>query len=76
VCTELDIEPAAFQDIQKLRPTLETKLSEFVNPKVVREMNEKQLVDKLIENVIEPKSKDHPAFIMNHPMLLSPLAKT
>ena len=39
-------------------------------------MNEKQLVDKLIENVIEPKSKDHPAFIMNHPVLLSPLAKT
>jgi lysyl-tRNA synthetase class 2 len=39
-------------------------------------LNDKQLIDKLIEKRIEPKSVAHPAFIMNHPMILSPLAKS
>lgn len=38
-------------------------------------MNEKQLFDKLIEHFIEPKCKN-PSFIINHPLLMSPLAKT
>lgn len=38
-------------------------------------MNEKQLIDKLIEHHIESKCLQ-PSFIMNHPMIMSPLAKT
>ena len=38
-------------------------------------MNEKQLMDKLIEGVIEQKCKK-PSYIMNHPRIMSPLAKS
>lgn len=45
-------------------------------PKKYQEgMNEKQLLDKLIEGVIEPKCIQ-PSYIMNHPSVMSPLAKT
>ena len=39
-------------------------------------LNDKQLLDKLIEEHIEPQSHTHPAFIMNHPLIMSPLAKS
>ena len=38
-------------------------------------LNHKQLIDALIENIIEVKC-DKPSFIMNHPIIMSPLAKT
>ena len=37
--------------------------------------NEKQMIDFLIEERIESKC-DKPSFIINHPMLMSPLAKS
>ena len=41
-------------------------------------MNDKQLFDKLIENRIEKKSLEtnKPCFIKDHPLLMSPLAKS
>lgn len=38
-------------------------------------MNNKQLIDALIENIIEVKCIK-PSFIMNQPIIMSPLAKT
>jgi lysyl-tRNA synthetase class 2 len=37
--------------------------------------NTKKKLDRLIEHIIEPKSENKPLFIINHPVLLSPLAK-
>lgn len=37
-------------------------------------MSEKQLIDKLIEGIIEPKCVQ-PSYIVNHPYFMSPLAK-
>ena len=42
----------------------------------VIDLNDKQLFDKLIESRIESKSGATPCFIMNHPMIMSPLAKS
>ncbi len=36
----------------------------------------KKKIDKMIEHIIEPNSRDNPSFIINHPTLLSPLAKS
>jgi len=36
--------------------------------------SEKQVIDKLIERFIEPRC-EQPSFIVNHPLVLSPLAK-
>ena len=44
--------------------------------KLIEEYNEKQLFDKLIESRIESKCGETPAFIMNHPLIMSPLAKS
>lgn len=38
-------------------------------------LNEKQLIDKLIEAKIESKCMQ-PSFIINHPLIMSPLAKS
>lgn len=38
-------------------------------------LNEKQLIDKLIEHKIESQC-EQPSFIMNHPLIMSPLAKS
>jgi lysyl-tRNA synthetase class 2 len=40
-----------------------------------KKLSLKKKIDKLIESIIEPKCKDQPSFIMNHPTILSPLAK-
>jgi len=39
-------------------------------------LNIKKKIEKLIENIIEPKCKEKPSFIINHPTILSPLAKS
>ena len=69
--TELGIEAAELNSIDQLRPKLRQKLKIDSAG-----FNDKQLFDKLIETLIEPKSKAHPAFIMNHPLIMSPLAKS
>ena len=53
---------------------LEGMLHSAFPKKYQESMNEKQLLDKLIESVIEPKCVQ-PSFIMNHPIFMSPLAK-
>lgn len=73
--SELGLEPKELGDMDKLRPHLQQMLKPYL-PKVYMTLNDKQLIDKLIENKIEQKSKQHPAFIMGHPLLLSPLAKS
>ena len=44
----------------------------------VSDLNDRQLFDKLIETRIESKciKTTKPCFIMNHPLLMSPLAKS
>lgn len=39
------------------------------------QLNEKQLIDKMIEHKIESRCIQ-PSFIMNHPLVMSPLAKS
>jgi lysyl-tRNA synthetase, class II len=41
-----------------------------------KKLSLKKKIDKLIELIIEPKCKDQPSFIINHPTILSPLAKS
>jgi lysyl-tRNA synthetase class 2 len=41
-----------------------------------KKLSIKKKIDRLIEYIIEPKCKDSPSFIMNHPTILSPLAKS
>jgi lysyl-tRNA synthetase class 2 len=41
-----------------------------------KDLTTKKKLEKLIENIIEPKSEKMPTFIINHPTLLSPLAKS
>ena len=69
--TELGIEATELNSMDQLRPKLKQKLKMDSAG-----LNDKQLFDKLIETYIEPKSKAHPAFIMNHPLIMSPLAKS
>jgi len=71
VLTELGIEAAELSSMDQLRPKLRQKLKMDSAG-----LNDKQLFDRLIETLIEPKSKSHPAFIMNHPLIMSPLAKS
>jgi lysyl-tRNA synthetase, class II len=73
--SELGLDPKDLADMDVLRPKLREMLYPHM-PKQTDFFNDKQLIDKLIEHKIEPKSLDHPAFIMNHPLLLSPLAKS
>ena len=48
----------------------------IVDSDLVRSLNDKQLLDKLIESKIESKAHATPCFIMNHPLIMSPLAKS
>ncbi len=73
--TELELEAKELANMDVLRPKLREMLRPYL-PKQVDFFNDKQLFDKLIENKIERKSAQHPAFIMNHPLILSPLAKS
>ncbi|CAI2365838.1 unnamed protein product [Moneuplotes crassus] len=58
-----------------LRLKLEGLLYEAFPNKYQENMNEKQLFDKLIEGIIEPKCTQ-PSYIIHHPSIMSPLAKT
>lgn len=76
VCTELGIDPTIFGEengLRKLRSFLEPQVKAFDNSPIY--YNEKQLIDKMIEHKIESRC-DQPSFIMNHPILMSPLAKS
>ncbi|CDW91661.1 lysyl-trna synthetase [Stylonychia lemnae] len=77
VCSELGLDPALLgKSAQELRKFLLPKVygigERNLNPD---SLNEKQLIDKLIEYHIESKCLQ-PSFITNHPMIMSPLAKT
>lgn len=74
VMEELGLDPKDLGNMETLRPKLREMLSKHIAQ--VDQLNDKQLIDKLIEKRIEPKSQKHPAFIMNHPLILSPLAKS
>jgi lysyl-tRNA synthetase class II len=72
--TELGLDPKDLGRMDFLRPKLKDMLRPHLS--IADSLNDKQLLDKLIEKKIEHKSALHPAFIMNHPLLLSPLAKS
>ena len=73
---EIGVDPMLLGNINELRKVLLDKVDGLaIKGLDIEKLNEKQLIDKLIEGMIEPKCH-HPSFIMNHPLLLSPLAKT
>jgi lysyl-tRNA synthetase class II len=77
VMTELGLDPLDLGNLDVLRPKLRSMLTEDNQPKgVIETMNDKQLFDKLIEARIESKCHQTPGFIMNHPLIMSPLAKS
>jgi len=74
---ELGLDPLDLGDLDKLRPKLRALLKESNYPeKIIGELNDAKLFDKLIEARIESKCHETPSFIMNHPLLMSPLAKS
>eukprot|EP00347_Sterkiella_histriomuscorum_P009501 403340971 len=76
VCDELGIDPLLLGNLPTLRKHLIPKVFQL-NEKGLDplKLNDKQLIDKLIEHHIESKCIQ-PSFITNHPMIMSPLAKT
>lgn len=75
----IDSKEEFFSDLEKIfedyihqRDNLEErkKLSNM------KKLSLKKKIDKLIELIIEPKCKDKPSFIINHPTIISPLAKS
>lgn len=76
-------------DLPRLRKELHQKVSNDILPDLwkiskdkakkldhsLKDLNEKQLLDVLIEELIEKKCVQ-PSFIMNHPLIMSPLAKS
>ena len=92
VMTEIGVDPGLLSDLKSLRLSLEQRIHDQALPLLgqgskdmrskakkidasVSSMNEKQLIDTLIEVLIESKCKQ-PSFIMNHPLIMSPLAKS
>lgn len=77
VMEELGLDPLDLGNLNLLRPKLHSMLIEnSVSRSIALDMNDKQLFDKLIEARIESKAKQKPCFIMNHPLIMSPLAKS
>lgn len=76
VMEEIGVDPMLLGDVKQLRVVLEPKIK-LLNDRNLKldKMNEKQMIDKLIEHHIESKCKQ-PSLIMNHPLIMSPLAKT
>lgn len=77
VCDELGIDPillgGSLEDLRKvLLPKVYSVAEKYLDP---TKLNEKQLIDKLIEHHIESKCIQ-PSFITNHPIIMSPLAKS
>ena len=76
---ELGLDPLDLGNLELLRPKLQQMLLQHMDDQnVIQTMNDKQLFDKLIENRIEKKSLEtsKPCFIKDHPLLMSPLAKS
>ena len=74
---ELGLDPLDLANIDLLRPKLRQMLAQDnLSEQFIAELNDKQLFDKLIEARIESKAKEKPIFIMNHPLIMSPLAKS
>ena len=74
---ELGLDPLDLGNLDLLRPKLHSMLIENnLSKSIVLDMNDKQLFDKLIEARIESKAHQKPCFIMNHPLIMSPLAKS
>lgn len=79
VCEELGIDPTLFgrdNGLKLLRSYLEPQVRALNEKNVKPErLNEKQLIDKMIEAKIETQCYQ-PSFIMDHPLIMSPLAKS
>ena len=76
---ELGLDPLDLGNIGLLRPKLQQLLrDDQIELEIIQTFNDRQLFDKLIESRIESKSANtsKPCFIMNHPLLMSPLAKS
>ena len=77
---ELGLDPLDLADLPKLRPKLREMLvgdgTLTKENAAASDLNDKQLFDKLIEGRIESKAHETPCFIMNHPLIMSPLAKS
>ena len=76
---ELGLDPVDLDNLNLLRPKLQQMLKEDkLEFKLIQDLNDRQLFDKLIETRIESKSAKttKPCFFMNHPLLMSPLAKS
>ena len=78
VMEQLGLDPLDLADLSMLRPKLRHMLHDSSNfgTNFIDSLNEKQLFDKLIETRIESKCGQTPSFIMNHPLIMSPLAKS
>ena len=79
VMDELGLDPLDLGNLEILRPKLQQMMLQHMDDQnVIQTMNDKQLFDKLIENRIEKKSMEtnKPCFIKDHPLLMSPLAKS
>ena len=76
---ELGLDPLDLGNLNTLRPKLKQMLTEDqLDLEIIKDLNDKQLFDKLIETRIESECRKttKPCFIMNHPLLMSPLAKS
>ena len=77
---ELGLDPLDLGNLDLLRPKLRHMLvgDKIYAEALINSLNDKQLFDKLIESRIEVRSQKNPVpvFIMNHPLLMSPLAKS
>ena len=87
VMTEIGIDHGLLSNLEELNRVLKADIKSRILP-IIKEkdkakkidgtldkMNEKQMIDCMIEQLIE-KRCDKPGFIMNHPMVMSPLAKS
>ena len=87
--SELDLDPSLLANLTDLRSTSINRIKENVLPSLSKldkekarkldhgltHMPDNKLIDVLIEHHIEKKC-DKPSFIMNHPLIMSPLAKS
>ena len=87
--TSIELDPILLADLDNLRPHLHNRIKHDILPLLAKSDKQKalkidanlenypetKLIDIMIENLIEKKC-DKPGFIMNHPLLMSPLAKS
>jgi lysyl-tRNA synthetase, class II len=89
VMTEIGVDPLLLENLPELDKHLISKIRGELLPVIARSdksravkidsdldtQNSKQLLDLMIEEIIETKCTQ-PSFIMNHPLVMSPLAKS